>query len=87
MTIAEPEIEEANEWRTAQRQFDEAAELIGLEPELRDILREVQREFTCHFPVEMEDGRIEVFDGTGHFVHIEKPREVADVVLEFLGQP
>jgi glutamate dehydrogenase (NAD(P)+) len=55
--------EEDDEWRTAQRQFDEAAELIGLEPELREILREVQREFTCHFPVEMEDGRIEIFTG------------------------
>jgi glutamate dehydrogenase (NAD(P)+) len=55
--------EEDDEWRTAQRQFDQAAELIGLEPELRQILREVQREFTCHFPVEMEDGRIEVFTG------------------------
>jgi glutamate dehydrogenase (NAD(P)+) len=55
--------EEDDEWRTAQRQFDQAAELIGLEPELRQILREVQREFTCHFPVAMEDGRIEVFTG------------------------
>ena len=56
-------VEEADEWRTAQRQFDTAAEIIGLEPELRAILREVQREFTCHFPVEMEDGHIEVFTG------------------------
>ncbi|HXM55310.1 MAG TPA: Glu/Leu/Phe/Val dehydrogenase [Candidatus Dormibacteraeota bacterium] len=55
--------EEDDEWRTAQRQFDQAAELIGLEPELREILREVQREFTCHFPVAMEDGRVEVFTG------------------------
>src|SRR5215831_5822071 len=31
--------EEANEWRTAQRQF------------------------ACHFPVEMDDGRVEVFTG------------------------
>jgi glutamate dehydrogenase (NAD(P)+) len=63
-TAATLELEaEANEWRTAQRQFDAAAEMIGLEPELREILREVQREFTCHFPVEMEDGRIEVFTG------------------------
>jgi pimeloyl-ACP methyl ester carboxylesterase len=29
--------------------------------------------------------RIEVFDETGHFVHIEKPREVADMVLDFLS--
>jgi glutamate dehydrogenase (NAD(P)+) len=55
--------QEASEWRTAQHQFDQAAELIGLEPELREILREVQREFTCHFPVEMEDGRVEIFTG------------------------
>jgi pimeloyl-ACP methyl ester carboxylesterase len=31
------------------------------------------------------EGRIEVFEGTGHFVHIEKPKEVADTVLEFLS--
>jgi pimeloyl-ACP methyl ester carboxylesterase len=29
--------------------------------------------------------RLEVFEDTGHFIHIEKPREVADVVLEFLS--
>jgi glutamate dehydrogenase (NAD(P)+) len=55
--------EEADEWRTAQHQFDAAAEIIGLEPELREILREVQREFTCTFPVKMDDGRIEMFTG------------------------
>ncbi|MGH7882221.1 MAG: Glu/Leu/Phe/Val family dehydrogenase [Candidatus Dormibacteraceae bacterium] len=55
--------EEANEWRTAQHQFDQAAELIELEPELRAVLREVLREFTCNFPIEMDDGRIEVFTG------------------------
>src|SRR5439155_12297215 len=52
-----------DEWRTAQHQFDAAAEIIGLEPELRAILREVQREFTCTFPVKMDDGRIEMFTG------------------------
>ena len=63
MTTALQIQEEANEWRTAQRQFDAAAEICGLEPQLREILREVQREFTCHFPVEMDNGRIEVFTG------------------------
>ncbi len=29
--------------------------------------------------------RLDVFEQTGHFVHIEKPREVADTVLEFLS--
>jgi len=63
MTTAIEIREEADEWRTAQRQFDAAAEICGLEPQLREVLREVQREFTCHFPVEMDDGRIEVFTG------------------------
>jgi pimeloyl-ACP methyl ester carboxylesterase len=29
--------------------------------------------------------RLEVFEGAGHFIHIEKPREVADLVLDFLA--
>jgi glutamate dehydrogenase (NAD(P)+) len=63
--------EEADEWRTAQSQFDQAAELIGLEDELRLVLREVQREFTCTFPVWMDDGHIEVFTGyrVQHNIH------------------
>jgi glutamate dehydrogenase (NAD(P)+) len=44
-------------------QFDAAAEILNLEPELRRVLREVQREFTCHFPVKMDDGRIRIFTG------------------------
>jgi len=31
-------------------------------------------------------GEIVQLDGVGHFVHIEKPREVADLVLEFLAR-
>ncbi len=58
-----PQSDEANEWRTAQAQFDAAAEIIKLEPELREILREVQREFTCHFPVRMDDGSVQLFTG------------------------
>jgi pimeloyl-ACP methyl ester carboxylesterase len=30
------------------------------------------------------DARIEAFPDTGHFLHIERPRAVADLVLEFL---
>ena len=54
---------EADEWRTAQSQFDEAAEIIKLEPWLREVLREVQREFTCHFPVKLDDGHTRIFTG------------------------
>ena len=30
-------------------------------------------------------GRLEVLDDVGHFAHIERPGEVADRILEFLG--
>jgi glutamate dehydrogenase (NAD(P)+) len=62
---------EADEWRTAQYQFDRAAELIDLDEDLRQVLREVQREFTCTFPVRMDDGSIEVFTGyrVQHNIH------------------
>ena len=56
-------VVEADEWRTAQSQFDTAAEIIKLEPWLREVLREVQREFTCHFPVQMDDHHLRVFTG------------------------
>jgi len=59
----QPQSEEADEWRTAQAQFDQAAEIIDLEPELREVLRDVQREFTCHFPVQLDDGSVRVFTG------------------------
>jgi pimeloyl-ACP methyl ester carboxylesterase len=32
-------------------------------------------------------GRLEVLEGVGHFVHIEQPDVVADLVLDFLGAP
>jgi pimeloyl-ACP methyl ester carboxylesterase len=32
-------------------------------------------------------GRFEPLEGVGHFVHVEQPRLVADLVLDFLGSP
>jgi pimeloyl-ACP methyl ester carboxylesterase len=32
-------------------------------------------------------GRLEVFDDAGHFVHIEQPAKLAELVLDFLGPP
>ncbi len=55
-----------NPWEVAQKQFDEAAEVMGLDPNLRQVLREPKRELTVHFPVKMDDGTIKVF--TGHRV-------------------
>jgi glutamate dehydrogenase (NAD(P)+) len=52
-----------NPWENAQRQFDEAAALLGLDPGLRRVLRSTKRELAVHFPVKMDDGSIEVFEG------------------------
>jgi glutamate dehydrogenase (NAD(P)+) len=52
-----------NAWRNAQRQFDEAAALIGLDPSLRAVLREVKRQLIVSFPVKMDDGSVRMFEG------------------------
>jgi glutamate dehydrogenase (NAD(P)+) len=55
-----------NPWAVAQRQFDLAAERLGLDEGMRAVLREPRRELTVHFPVHMDDGSVQVF--TGHRV-------------------
>ena len=52
-----------NPWHNAQRQFDQAAELIKLESGLRAVLREVKRQLIVSFPVKMDDGSVRVFEG------------------------
>ncbi len=52
-----------NAWHNAQQQFDDAAELLGLEPDLRDVLREPKRELSVHFPVKMDNGHVQMFQG------------------------
>ncbi len=47
----------------AQQQFDEAAELLGLDPGMREFLRWPQREFKVTLPVKMDDGKVRVFHG------------------------
>src|SRR5512146_843020 len=52
-----------NPWQVAQRQFDLAAEKLGLDEGMRLVLREPRRELTVHFPVKMDDGSVKVFTG------------------------
>jgi glutamate dehydrogenase (NAD(P)+) len=47
----------------AQKQFDIAADLLHLDSNLRDVLRNCKRELTVHFPVKMDDGSIRVYEG------------------------
>jgi len=52
-----------NPWEMARQQFFQAADLMGLEDGLREVLGTCKRELTVHFPVKMDDGSIQVFTG------------------------
>jgi glutamate dehydrogenase (NAD(P)+) len=52
-----------NAWAVAQQQFDRAADKLNLDPGLRRVLRPCRRELTVHFPVQMDDGSVEVYTG------------------------
>jgi glutamate dehydrogenase (NAD(P)+) len=52
-----------NPFEIAQRQLDEAAELLGLAPALHAFLREPMQEVVFTLPVQMDDGSQEVFKG------------------------
>ncbi|GAC1337420.1 MAG: Glu/Leu/Phe/Val dehydrogenase [Candidatus Dormibacteria bacterium] len=60
---AAPAISIDNPWTNAQRQFDNAAERLGLAPGLRATLREVRRQLVVRFPVKMDDGSLRMFEG------------------------
>jgi glutamate dehydrogenase (NAD(P)+) len=54
---------QSDPWKVALEQFDIAADKLHLDPNMRGILRECQRELTVHFPVRMQDGVVKVFTG------------------------
>lgn len=61
--VAKGVKEGPNEFETAQRQFDRAADILNLDPNTRRILRHPQRVLEVHFPVHMDNGDIEMFTG------------------------
>ena len=52
-----------NAFKTAQKQFDHAAELLELDQATRDYLRYPMREYQFSIPVRMDDGSVKVFRG------------------------
>jgi len=52
-----------NAFEMAQQQFDHVADLLGLDPEVREMLRWPSKEFHLRIPVRMDDGKIRVFHG------------------------
>ena len=63
MNATEATSPEPNAYETALRQFDEAAEILDLDADLREILRRPKRELVVNFPVEMDDGGTRMFRG------------------------
>lgn len=65
---AQPESEKQMKTRislhsAALRQFNHAADLMGLDADVRRILSEPANEILVNFPVKLDDGRVEVFTG------------------------
>jgi glutamate dehydrogenase (NAD(P)+) len=54
---------EINPFVLAQEQFNRAADVMGLEPDIRAILSEPERELHVSLPIRMDDGSVRVFKG------------------------
>jgi glutamate dehydrogenase (NAD(P)+) len=55
--------DELNPWLAAEARFDLAANRLGLDNGLCKVLRMPSKEITVHIPVQLDDGRLEVFTG------------------------
>ncbi|MCD6414455.1 MAG: Glu/Leu/Phe/Val dehydrogenase [Candidatus Diapherotrites archaeon] len=56
-------MEKINPFESAQKQLDEAAEVMHLKPEILEVLKHPKRLLTVNFPVRMDDGSVKVFQG------------------------
>jgi glutamate dehydrogenase (NAD(P)+) len=63
MAITIPIEQEKNPWLAAEVRFDNAAEQLRLDDGMRKVLKRPAREITVNIPVQLDDGRIEVFTG------------------------
>jgi glutamate dehydrogenase (NAD(P)+) len=55
--------QEKNPWIAAEVRFDEAALRLNLDDGMCKVLRSPAKEITVHIPVQLDDGRLEVFTG------------------------
>lgn len=62
-TLAKEVAENLNPFAIAQEQLDMAAEVLGLDEQMHQFLRQPMREFHFTIPVRMDDGRTRVFNG------------------------
>jgi glutamate dehydrogenase (NAD(P)+) len=55
--------QEKNPWIAAEARFDEAASRLNLDDGMCKVLKSPTKEITVHIPVQLDDGRLEVFTG------------------------
>src|SRR4051812_46580002 len=55
--------QEKNPWLAAEARFNIAADKLGLDEGIRKVLGNPTRELTVNIPVQLDDGRIELFTG------------------------
>jgi glutamate dehydrogenase (NAD(P)+) len=72
---------ETNPWLAAESRFNEAADRLKLDDGLRKVLRNPTKEITVYIPVQLDDGRLEVF--TGHRVQHSLARGPAKGGIRF----
>jgi len=53
---------QTNAFEMAQQQFDKVADQLGLDEQVRQILRWPAREYHMRLPVRMDDGKVRVFE-------------------------
>jgi glutamate dehydrogenase (NAD(P)+) len=60
---AVPVQEKQSVYDNVTKQYNKAADIINLEPNIRNILANTTNEIVIHFPVKMDNGHIEMFTG------------------------
>lgn len=63
MAVKPDKTHRSNVYNNVKIQFERAADLANLDPAVRKILSKTNNEVVVHFPVKMDDGRIEIFTG------------------------
>jgi glutamate dehydrogenase (NAD(P)+) len=56
-------VDVLNPYQVAVAQFDQAAELLHLDDDLREVLRQPKRELSVNFPVRLDSGKVKTFSG------------------------
>ncbi len=63
MPVTVPADQETNPWLAAAARFDDAASRLKLDDGMCKVLKSPAREITVNIPVQLDDGRLEVFTG------------------------